>query len=81
MSQQLTMPVPTVCLTLREVADVAGRSVRTVRRWIREGKFVQPRRGPGGQLVFLRPEVEAFLTALPTTTESPLAIGFAAEKK
>jgi predicted DNA-binding transcriptional regulator AlpA len=80
MTNDTTTAGNAICLNLKEVAALAGMKVRTIRRWVRDGKFVPPRRGPGGRLVFLRPEVEAYLAALPIAADAPLLTGFAAEK-
>lgn len=49
---------------LREVAADAGKSVQTLRRWIREGKVncEKKRENSSGRLLFTLAEKEAFVS-------------------
>lgn len=56
----------------RDVADLAGRTVATVNRWVLEGKLIPAVEMPGrtGARLFRRADVDAFLTAEPVEEAS-----------
>jgi len=49
-------------ITLKRVAEIAGTSRRTIRRWVRSGRLEANRVTGGGQLYFDTAQVLALLT-------------------
>jgi len=55
-------PVPPTLYSPRDLAQLIGVSLRTVRSWIRSGDLAHTRLGPGERLIRVRHEdLEAFL--------------------
>jgi uncharacterized protein YjcR len=63
-----------VYLSRCDVAERFGVCSITIKRWVREGQFIQPAMiAPGNRWMFALPDVEAFVAAM--TKRSMTAVG------